>query len=106
MFHLVTAGWNVITNGPEGEFAGTASVLLSESGWSHEVLSGAIHQGPPLGVWLSRVSMHRLGVSEFSARLPGAVAVACLVWLTFRLAEGSGSTWRGFVAAMVVSADR
>lgn len=102
IFHVVTAGWSLITNGVEGDFAGTARVLLRDDCWLLPFFGGSTCKGPPLAVWLSKVSMSHFGASEFSVRLPVALAVVAVVWFTFRLAERFGGTWRGFVAAMVV----
>ena len=85
MFHLGTAGWSVITNGPEGELA-----------------SGVQSFAGPLLTWLTRLSFTVFGVNEFTARLPTALGVMAAVWFTLRLAERFGGIWRGFVAALIL----
>jgi 4-amino-4-deoxy-L-arabinose transferase-like glycosyltransferase len=102
IFHVVTDGWSLITNGAEGDFAGTARVLMRNHRWLPPFFPGSTWSGPPLAVWLSKASMNHFGASEFSVRLPVALAVVAVIWFTFRLAERFGGTWRGFVAAMIV----
>lgn len=99
IFHLCTAGWSLITNGPEGDLAGVAKTLFREHRWlltSHEWAAG------PLPVWLTKVSYGFFGISEFAARLPAALAAVATVWFTFRIAERFGGIWRGFVAGLLL----
>lgn len=54
----------------------------------------AAEQHPPLQDFLEKVSVHALGLSEFSARLPGAlVACALLVWFAWFAAK-SADPWK------------
>lgn len=101
IFHLVTAGWNLISNGPEGDLAGAARSLLLEKRWFPISWSGP-YGGAPLAIWLSRISMSHFGASEFAARLPIALAAIAMVWFTIRIAERSGGIWRGFLAGMIL----
>ena len=63
---------------------------------------------PPLFYWLTALSMHGLGVSEFSARLPSALLAVVLVAATYALARRafpdlpSAGLWAGFVLATCV----
>ena len=100
MFHLATAGWSVITNGPEGELAHAAQDLWVHGGW----ISAAPVAGldGPLALWLTRLSFGLLGPGDFAARLPTALAAVVMVWFTMRLAERFGGIWRGFVAALIL----
>lgn len=100
MFHLATAGWSLITNGPEGELASAAQEMLARGDWSMGGDSALFHG--PLALWLTRLSFALFGVSDFSARLPTALAVVACVWFTLRLAERFGGVWRGFVAALIL----
>jgi len=101
IFHAVTAGWSKIVNGTEGDIAGSARVLLHDWQWLPVPSLGAVPPGAPLIVWLSKISMALFGVNEFAARLPSSLAVIATVWLTIRLAERFGGSWRGFVAGML-----
>ena len=102
IFHVVTAGWSLVLNGMEGDIAGAARVLLHERTWMPVPSPGGGAAEMPLSVWLSKISMTFLGVNEFAARLPVALAVIVLVWFTMRFAERSGGIWRGFVAGMIL----
>ena len=60
---------------------------------------------PPLFYWLTALSMHSLGVSEFSARFPSALLAVVLVAATYALARRAFpgipnvGLWAGFVLA-------
>ena len=98
MFHLATAGWSLITNGPEGELARAAQELWVHGGWTPATagLDG------PMALWATRLSFGLLGVSDFAARLPTALGAVVTIWFTLRLAERFGGIWRGFVAALIL----
>lgn len=76
------------------------------SGWLTPHYNGAIwFDKPPLFYWLTALSMHLFGVSEFAARLPSALLGIGLVGLTYALARrayprspGVG-LWSGFILA-------
>lgn len=98
IFHVATAGWSLITNGPEGELASAAlnnGVSLSAAGGT------ALLHGP-LAFWLTQASMALFGGNEFAARLPASLAVVVGVFLTLRLTERLGTIWSGFVAALIL----
>jgi 4-amino-4-deoxy-L-arabinose transferase-like glycosyltransferase len=100
IFYLPPAGWSLITNGPEGELAGEAVALLPHGNWVPTGEVALLHG--PLSLWLTRSSLSFFGISEFAARLPSAVAVVALLWLVLRMAERSGTLWRGCVAALML----
>ncbi len=100
LFYLPPAGWSLITNGPEGELAGEALALYPHGGWVPTGEVALLHG--PLALWLTRSSLSFFGESEFSARLPSALAVVALIWLTLRMAERAGTLWRGCVAALLL----
>jgi 4-amino-4-deoxy-L-arabinose transferase-like glycosyltransferase len=54
---------------------------------------------PPLAFWLMAASMGLLGLHEFAARLPSALAGLAAMWLTFRLAREMFSATAGVLAA-------
>lgn len=60
---------------------------------------------PPLFYWLTALSMHFLGVSEFAARLPSALLSVALVAFTYALTRRAypdlpaAGLWAGFVLA-------
>ena len=98
IFHVATAGWSLITNGPEGELA---SVALSNGGWAPPAGTALLHG--PLAYWLTQGSMALFGGNELAARLPASLAVVGMIFLTLRLVERLGGTiWHGFVAALIL----
>ena len=99
IFYLLTAGWNPIANGREGDIAGEARFLLIDQGWHPASVESPCG---PLAVWLSKGSMNLLGVTEYGARFPAALSAVALIWLAIRLGECFGGTWRGFVAGMLL----
>ena len=101
IFHVLTAGWNVIMNGTEGGIAGAARLLAHSQRWLPVSLPGGEPDGAVLTVWLSKLSMSFFGVNEFAARLPVALAIMAAVWFTLRIGERSGGIWRGFVAGLI-----
>ncbi|MEI6350564.1 MAG: glycosyltransferase family 39 protein [Verrucomicrobiota bacterium] len=101
IFHVLTAGWSPIQNGPEGELAGAARALLQNGLWD-PLSSGVDWSGAPLALWLTKASMAVFGINEFAARLPTALGVVAAVWFTFRLGERFGGIWRGFAAGTIL----
>ena len=69
IFHVVTAGWSLITNGSEGVLAGSARMLLRDDSWLPAAL-GDDHSVGLLTLWLCKVSMKVLGVSELPRGSP------------------------------------
>ncbi|MFT4680192.1 MAG: 4-amino-4-deoxy-L-arabinose transferase-like glycosyltransferase [Granulosicoccus sp.] len=55
---------------------------------------------PPLFIWLQAICMHLFGISEFSARLPNAIAGAISLTLLYRL----GNKWRNHQFGLIWSA--
>lgn len=98
IFHFVTAGWNPIGNGVEGECAGQAREMFQRGAWT---IDGKLPDAP-LVCWLLKISFRLFGVSEFSARAPMAFSVLVAVLFLFLLAERIGGSWRGFLAGMIL----
>ena len=98
IFHFVTAGWNPIGNGVEGECAGQAREMFQRGAWT---IDGKLPDAP-LVCWLVKISFRLFGVSEFSARAPIALSVLVAVLFLFLLAERIGGSWRGFLAGMIL----
>lgn len=56
---------------------------------------------PPLLYWLQAIGYRTFGVSEFSARLPSAIAMTLAALLTYRLGRRMFSPAIGFLAALI-----
>lgn len=57
---------------------------------------------PPLLYWLQAMAYRHFGVSEFSARLPSALAMALAALLTYRLGRRMFSPIAGLLAALIL----
>jgi len=57
---------------------------------------------PPLLMWLTALMYRLFGVSEFSARMVGALCGVATVWLTFELGRRLMDDWSGFAAAAIL----
>src|ERR1051325_9763832 len=58
---------------------------------------------PPLAIWLSVISFHLFGVSEFTARLPVAHAATGLIFLTYAFGVRFLSRRAGLFAAAILA---
>lgn len=106
MFHLGTAGWSVVTNGPEGAMASSVKNLILIFNGRFSVWTtlppGWVGQEGPLQIWLTQFSFTVFGFNEFALRLPAALGAMAVIWFTMRLAERFGGIWRGLVAALIL----
>lgn len=57
-------------------------------------------QKPPLATWLSAIAFSGLGVNEFAARLPNAIAGWLTIAIVFKWARSIGGTRAGVMAAI------
>lgn len=102
IFHLCTAGWGEIQNGPEGEYAGGARQMLHSPDRFVPIRHGIVApEEPPLLYWTLNVSYRVFGVTTVAARLPSAFAMIALVALTFLIGEALNGYWRAFVAGLI-----
>lgn len=101
MVYLGSAGWGKLS--PAEQVIGAGAELMSHSG-SWRVPGPYVEKDPilvPLPFWLTRLSHAALGVSDFSTRLPIALAATALVALIALIGEQLGGSVRGFHAALI-----
>jgi len=78
--------------------------MLESGDWVTPRLDGVAYlEKPPLKYWLIALSMELFGVRDWAARLPIALAVIALCWLTFRIGSWAFSERAGLYAGMVLS---
>ena len=57
---------------------------------------------PPLFLWLTALMYQLFGISEFSARLVGALCGIATILLTFEIGRRMLDEWVGFIAALIL----
>jgi 4-amino-4-deoxy-L-arabinose transferase-like glycosyltransferase len=98
-----TAGWGSLYNETDGQYAGAAKVMVRNGSWLIPENDGIPRLAkPPLLYWALAASMKFLGVREFAARLPNALAVVGWVAITFLIGRKMGGISRGLLAALVL----
>lgn len=99
---VVFAGWGPLFNETDGQYGGAARVMVEGGNWLVPENNGIPRLvKPPLLYWLMAASMSLFGVTEFAARLPGALATASLALLAALIAKESGGWRRGALAAAI-----
>jgi len=91
----------------EGFYAEVAREILETGDWiTLRWNDQKFFDQPPLLMWLTALTFQLNGVSEFSARLPSALAGVGVVLLTFLIARRVGDPATGVVAAVVLLTSR
>ena len=102
LLHVATAGWGVLYNETDGQYAGGAREMLEAHSWLFPTNDGIPRlQKPPLPFWTIMISLKALGLTTAAARLPTALATCAAVALTFLIGERLGGPWRGFLAGLI-----
>lgn len=102
LFHIATAGWGVLYNETDGQYAGGAREMLETHSWLYPTNDGIPRlQKPPLLFWTIMVSLKAFGLTTAAARLPIALATCAAVALTFLIGDRLGGPWRGFLAGLI-----
>ena len=87
----------------EGRYAEIAREMTVTGEWLVPHLNGFEHfQKPPLLYWLTAASIRLLGVNEWAARLPSALAALGVVLLTFGIARRIFDRAAALAAALVL----
>jgi 4-amino-4-deoxy-L-arabinose transferase-like glycosyltransferase len=98
------AGWGHLFNETDGQYAGAAKVMAQGGDWVVPENNGVPRLvKPPLLTWMAAGAMGIFGVGEFAARLPGALALAGWVWVTFLLGSRMGGRSRGILAGGILA---
>lgn len=102
LLHAATAGWGVLYNETDGQYAGAAREMLESHQWLTPTNDGIGRpQKPPLLYWAIMVSLKAFGLTTAAARLPIALATCAAVALTFLIGDRLGGPWRGFLAGLI-----
>jgi 4-amino-4-deoxy-L-arabinose transferase-like glycosyltransferase len=98
-----TAGWGDLYNETDGQYGGAARVMAHGGSWLVPENDGIPRLvKPPLLYWAMAASMKIFGITEFAARLPGAISLAAWVAVTCLIGTQMGGIWRGFLAGAIL----
>ncbi len=88
----------------EGRYAGVAWEMVHRRDWLSPRLNGVPYlEKPPLLYWLIAVAYTLFGVSETSARLPGALSAGAGVLCTFGIGRALFTPHAGLLAALALA---
>lgn len=100
---VVTGSRGYLFNETDCQYAGAAKVMAEGGSWLVPDNNGIPRLvKPPLMYWAMAVSIKVFGLNEFAIRLPGALSLCALVWLTYLIGERMGGRWRGFMAGAIL----
>ncbi|MGA2372599.1 MAG: glycosyltransferase family 39 protein [Candidatus Korobacteraceae bacterium] len=96
-------GQHVLRNWDESIYAEIAKEMLNRHSWltPHFDFRPWLEK-PPLFMWLTTLMFRLFGVSEFSARVTGALCGVGTIWLTFEIGRRLMDEWVGLTAALVL----
>ena len=78
--------------------------MLQSGDWVTAHLNGIRYlEKPPLKYWMITLSYLVFGVHDWAARIPVALSVILLSWLTFRIGRWAFSDLAGFYAGLIIS---
>jgi 4-amino-4-deoxy-L-arabinose transferase-like glycosyltransferase len=100
--YLITCGVPRLFDQIDGQYAGAAREMIVRNDWLIPTQDGVPRlQKPPLVYWCEILSMRALGITEFAARLP--VALATVGWFvgTGLIARRAVGSWSGGLAGAV-----
>lgn len=81
-----------------------ARTMLESGDWVTAKLNGIRYfEKPPFKYWMIASSFALFGISDWAARLPVALGVVALCWLTFRLGRWAFDEKSGFYAGLIIS---
>ncbi len=104
ILHVATAGWGNLYNETDGQYAGAAKVMATGGSWlipENNSIPRLVK--PPLMYWAMASAMAVAGVNEFSARLPGALAIVLWVGITYLIGSHWGGHRRGLWAGGILA---
>ncbi len=78
--------------------------MLQSGDWVIARLDGVPYlEKPPMGAWLMAISYQVFGAHDWAARLPLALTVVLLAWLTCRYGRWAFGERAGFYAGLVIA---
>lgn len=104
ILQLGLAGVGALYNETDGQYAGAAKIMATGGDWLIPENNGCPRLvKPPLLYWMMATSFRAVGINEFAARLPGALAVVLWVLATGALVRTlTRSTQTGFLAGLIL----
>lgn len=104
VLQLGLAGVGALYNETDGQYAGAAKVMANGGDWIIPENNGVPRLvKPPLLYWMMATSFRVVGIHEFAARLPGAMAVGVWVMATAALVYAfTRSTPTGVFAGVIL----
>lgn len=100
---VATGGRGYLFNETDCQYAGAAKVMANGGSWLVPDNNGIPRLvKPPLLYWAMTASVTVFGLNEFAIRLPGALSLCALVWITYLIGERMGGRWRGFMAGAIL----
>src|SRR5947208_1704523 len=101
---LVNLGTPSLWDIDEGNNAEAAREMYESGNWIVPTFNFSLRvDKPALLYWLQMLGYHFFGVSEFSARLPSALAALAAVLLTYELGRKMFSAWAGLYAGLILA---
>jgi 4-amino-4-deoxy-L-arabinose transferase-like glycosyltransferase len=101
--YLFTCGAPRLFDQIDGQYAGAAREMMARGDWLVPTQNGVPRlQKPPLVYWCEALSMSVLGVNEFAARLPVALATVGWFLATGLLARRVIGTWTAGIAGTLI----
>ena len=101
--YLLTCGAPRLFDQIDGQYAGAAREMMARGDWLIPTQNGVPRlQKPPLVYWFEALSMSALGVNEFGARLPVALATVGWFLATGLLARRVIGTWTAGIAGTLI----
>jgi 4-amino-4-deoxy-L-arabinose transferase-like glycosyltransferase len=99
--YLFTANGSVIADDGDALYAHIAQEMLARHDWVTPYANGVrVLDKPPLLYWLTAATYSLLGVSEFAARVPGALTVVGAGWFLYLLGKMGADDRAGFAAGL------
>jgi 4-amino-4-deoxy-L-arabinose transferase-like glycosyltransferase len=99
--YVSTSGGRGVIDYDEGHYSQVALRMARTGDWVTPYANGVrFLEKPPLMYWVTAASFRALGPSEFAMRLPTALAVIALVWVTARMAQRVAGPGAGLFAGL------
>jgi|SaaInlStandDraft_4_1057021.scaffolds.fasta_scaffold18553_2 4-amino-4-deoxy-L-arabinose transferase-like glycosyltransferase len=91
----------------EAWYASISRNILRAGNWLELTFNGSNYwDHPPLGFWMQSVSFSVFGVSDFSARLPMAIAGALTIVVIYLIGKKLKSSYVGLAAGLILLSSR
>jgi 4-amino-4-deoxy-L-arabinose transferase-like glycosyltransferase len=101
---FINLGGNSLWDGNEGFYAEPAREVVESGNFLIPTYNYEPRfKKPPLATWIIASSYYTLGVSEFSERLPMAIAAILIIWITYSLGKLIKDESLGITSALILA---